>query len=68
MGTASLASSVHLVCRPRENPDGSCAQTKSAIGGMSSPNFPAEFTNGCRVSLRKALSVRTPFSPASVPP
>jgi len=23
MGTASLASSVHLVCRPRENPDGS---------------------------------------------
>lgn len=23
MGTASLASSIHLVCRPRENPDGS---------------------------------------------
>jgi len=30
MGTASLASSVHIVCRPRENPDGS-VQT-DAIG------------------------------------
>jgi hypothetical protein len=30
MGTASLASSVHLVCRPRENPDGSVRQ--DAIG------------------------------------
>lgn len=29
IGTASLASSVHLVCRPRENPDGS---TREKIG------------------------------------
>jgi Adenine-specific DNA methylase containing a Zn-ribbon len=27
MGTASLASSIHLVCRPRENPDGSVSET-----------------------------------------
>ena len=26
MGTASLASSIHLVCRPRENPDGSVSE------------------------------------------
>ena len=33
MGTASLASSVHIVCRPRENPDGSLSSSFALSGG-----------------------------------
>ena len=39
-GQARLASSVHLICRPRENPDGSNRADESAIGEKCSRKLP----------------------------
>ena len=42
-------SSIHLVCRPRENPDGSHRATKLESGVTFWRSCPREFTSGCRV-------------------
>ena len=45
---STLASSVHLVCRPRETQIVRWARTKSAIGGTCCTNCLGESTIGCR--------------------
>ena len=62
-GSAALASSIHLVCRPRG--DGVC--NDSMIGDWRDllRNFHAAFTSGCLAWQRKALLARTLSLPVS---
>ena len=64
MDSAALASSIHLVCRPRENPAARSAQTTWATGAMSCPSFPGASTPGCPAWLRRAWWALMPSSPA----
>jgi len=57
MGSAALASSVHLVCRPRRISAARCAQTKSAIWrDCVTRNYPNAYTIGCPDLPTKASS------------
>jgi len=56
--SAALASSIHLVCRPREKP------TTSATGATYSPNSPNASMIGCLALQKRAWSARMPSSHA----
>ena len=52
--SAALASSVHLVCRPRENPDGLLITDRVGSGVRSWQSFRSGYMTGCPALPRKA--------------
>jgi putative DNA methylase len=54
LGQARLSSSVHLVCRPRQVPDGGMQREEIGDGAKYCASCRAAFTNGCLASRKKA--------------
>ena len=66
MNSAALGSSIHLVCRPRENPDGSVIEDDIGDWRDVLQKYLNEFIIGCHVWQMKVLSVRMLYLPVSV--